>query len=179
MLRLLIILMIAITYGSQAGVVYKKVMPDGSVKYSDKPFLGSKPVLIKDRSTRNNKKQTVSRSLSTSKSLIDDKEKTKSKVRPAITINSPAHGDTIRDNNGNFTIVVQPTIDKKAQYKIQLFLNNKPHGKPSQSTVYNIKNHDRGEVKIKAQLQSSSGQILATSKEAIIYLHRVSVIKAK
>jgi len=157
-----------------AGTVYKKVSKDGSVQYSDKPFPGAVELKLKDIDAQN----TLPRFIASTSSITKSNKATGNK-KAEITIISPIHGDTIRNNQGDLTVLVQKKGAKNKSYKTRVLINDSTVTKPTQSTVIEVKNLDRGEQKIKVQLISSSGKILATSKETVVYLHRVSVIRSK
>lgn len=158
----------------QAATVYKKVNKDGSVEYSDKPFSGAKKVVLKDMDSQSTlPRYTPPRSTSTKSKNTPRNQDAK------ISITSPINGDTIRNNEGNITVLVQKQGKKSKSYKTQILVNGTAVGKPTQASVISLKNIDRGELKIKAQLISSSGKILASTKETVVYLHRVSVIRSK
>ncbi len=156
----------------QAGTVYKKVNKDGSVEYSDKPFKDAKAVIIPN--------QQQSQLPSLAPVIIPTyKHSNKTNASNKITITMPKHGATIRNNNGNFTIMVQKVTKTKQQPYTQISINGIAYKKPSQGNVFKVKNIDRGEVTIQAKLLNNSGNVLATSLETVIYLHRVSNIKVK
>jgi len=157
-----------------AATVYKKVNKDGSVEYSDSPFPGASEVKLKDID-----KQNTLPAFKKPQSLISKPSSKSSTVKPDIHIVSPLNGDTLRDNEGNITIVVQKEGKQKKKYKTQILVNGVPVGKPSQASVISLKNINRGELKIKAQLLSRTGNILATTPETVVYMHRVSVIRSK
>ena len=155
-----------------ADTVYKKVNQDGSVEYSDQPFAGASELKLEQHKGQSTLPAYTPSQLSSS-SL--SKKKTNNVVN--IEVLSPKHGDTIRNNEGNLTIMVQKFGKNKNTYKTQILINDSPIGNLTQATVIKLKNLDRGEIKIKAQLISRSGKILATSTESVVYLHRMSVIR--
>lgn len=170
MLYCIVLIFIALLGSVTAGTLYKKVNKDGSVEYSDQPFTGAKPVEF----TINNQTQ-----LPPLRRQQDSGRHTNSQATDyAISIQSPSPQQSIRSNSGDLTIMVQTTPALTRGLLVQLFINNAPHGKPSQHTVFKVKNIDRGEVKIKAQLITSYGNVLASSPEAIVYLHRATVRRA-
>lgn len=166
------LLLTACILSAHANTVYKKVNKDGSVQYSDKPFPGAIEHKLKDMDSQS--KLPALLPPSTFKG-----QKSQNKIKTSITIVSPQHGATIRDNQGSFTILVQKQGDKKKNYKTQILVNGSPVGEPTQASVIPLKNIDRGEIKVIAQLLSSSGKILATSEETVVYLHRASVIRSR
>lgn len=157
-----------------ATTVYKKINEDGSVEYSDKPFPGAKPLKLKNISD-----QTTLPVPTPPSKLSPATPNKAAKVTYDIAITSPAQGATIRNNQGNFTVLVQKKGEARKRYKSRVFVNGVPVGSASQDAVFNIKNADRGELKIKAQLLSSSGKVLATSNETVVYLHRATSIRAR
>jgi len=156
-----------------AGTVYKKVNKDGSVEYSDVPFTGASEVKLKDIDQQN-----TLPAFKRPPSLTNKPTRKSSAAKPDVHIVSPLNGDTLRDNEGNITIVVQKEGKEKKKYKTQILINGAPVGKPTQASVISIKNISRGEIKIKAQLLSRTGKILATTPETVVYMHRVSVIRS-
>lgn len=166
-----ILLMTATCYHSAiAQTVYKKVNKDGSVQYSDLPFPGAETITIK-KST-----QTTLPSVNFKPKFSQPEL---AKINHSVQIISPQNGETIRNNSGNFTIMVQTTAMLSSDLKLQLFLNNIPFGEPSEDIVFKVKNVDRGEIKIKYQLQDSYGNILATSPMTVVFLHRARISRAR
>jgi len=155
-----------------AATVYKKTNSDGSISYADLPFTGAVAAEVKLKNvtplpaltTAPNASAPVSSSL---QSAVTQNH--------AITIATPQHQQTVRANDGRLTVMVQTTAPPSNKITIQLFINNSPYGQPSQNTVFEVKNIDRGEVRIKAQLLNKLGNILATSPETVVYLHRATV----
>ena len=159
------LMLIVVSLFATAGTIYKKVNQDGSVSYSDQPFPGSQIVEVTVR--QQTQLPTVRSSIrsSSNKPVLTDY---------AISIQSPISEQTIRNNSGDLTIMVQTTPAANPKLRVQILVNNTPYLKPSQGTVFKLKNIDRGELKIKAQLLSTSGQVLATSSETLVYLHRAT-----
>jgi|GEM_PF-2002546 len=172
-LTTIILIASLIGFNTIAATVYKKVHDDGSVSYSDQKFTGA---VATEVSLKNTSKlpSTVTKNQQSS-SL---KKPAQASKPPAVSILSPQPQQTIRANDGNLTIVVQSTPSLNDQLKVQLYINNTPYQNPSQTPVFNIKNVDRGEVKIKAELLDQFGNILATSSDTIVYLHRARIKRA-
>lgn len=163
----LITLVLALSLPVSAFTVYKKVNKDGSVSYSDKAYPGSIKIQLPPINTQDPQvKQPVIESTIT---------KSNEKVSASIDIITPSNGDTVRNNAGNLTIMVQKRLSDKKQYLTQLLINDKPYLKPFKGTVFKMKNVDPGIINIKAQLQNRSGNVLATSSETVVYMHRATV----
>jgi hypothetical protein len=169
-----IVLVIITCYiNAAAQTVYKKINTDGSVEYSDQAFAGASAIQITGQN------QTQLPAPSAPVNFTKDPAATTLVPTPnyAIAIQAPQSGQSVRNNSGNLTIVVQTTPKLGKKLKVQLLINNSPLGEPKQQTVFKVKNINRGEVKIKTQLLNSLGNILATSSETVVYLHRVSIIR--
>jgi hypothetical protein len=169
-IAVLITLILAISWPVNAFTVYKKVNKDGSVSYSDKPYPGS--IIIKLPPTNRQDPQIKQPVI---ESTI---KKSNDKISASIDIITPSNGDTIRNNAGNLTIMVQKHLSDNKRYSTQLFINDKPYLKPLKGTVFKLKNVDPGIINIKVQLQNRSGNVLATSSQTVVYMHRASVVNA-
>lgn len=159
-----------------AGTLYKKTNADGSVEYSDKPFAGA--TAVETQQSNQASLPALPRPDNQTESRQDPLPDSTLSQDYAISIQSPVSQQSIRSNNGDLTIMVQTTPKLTPALKVQLLINNSPYGQPSQDTVFKLKNLDRGQVKIKAQLIDNNGNVLATSSEAIVYLLRVAVKRA-
>jgi len=171
MIKFLITLLIVIVvFPVDAYTVYKKVNENGKIEYSDKPFPGAFEVKLPPVNSQDAPPLLPPiESSPTPESLT---------VKPEINIVSPNNGDSIRSNPGELTIMVQTTVPDDQQYFSQLIINNKPYLKPFEGTVLQLKNLDRGIINIKVQLQSSVGNVLATSKEIVVYMHKATINRA-
>ncbi|NRA71787.1 MAG: hypothetical protein HRU24_12250, partial [Gammaproteobacteria bacterium] len=158
MMKILIGILLVCTIGcntANANTVYKKINQDGSVQYSDLPFPGAIAITIKQSN------QTTLPAVHFKPDTSSANNVTKANYQ--LKISSPESGATIRNNSGDFTIMVQTTASLSPSINFQLFLNNTPYGEASEDTVFKLKNIDRGEIKIKVQLQDNNGNLLATS----------------
>lgn len=165
-------LLLCLTLSASAFTVYKKVNKDGTVTYSDKPFPGAQKVTLPPANPQ------------TTPAIPEQAPNQPTKEKPvkaklAIEILSPTNGDSIRNNAGELTIMVQAQYPPKKRYVIQLLINDKPYGKASKKTKFELKELDRGIINIKAQLQTRHGKILAVSKETVVYMHKTSIIRAR
>ncbi len=92
-----------------------------------------------------------------------------------IAITIPKNNATIRDNTGSIYISgsIQPRF--KPGWNVQLVLDDKPHGKPQNRSIFSLKNIDRGEHKLKMLLLNDKGKIIASSPSVTFYMHRASI----
>lgn len=150
-----------------ADTIYKKIKTNGNIEYSDQPSLEAIKVMLPPANIQISIPPVA---------LAPVPSEPSSLVVAHIHIVSPKNNESIRSNAGEFTIVVQKKQPNNQPYFIQLFINGKPYLKPLKGTVFKVKNIDRGIVKIKAQLQSNFGNILAVSQETVVYMHKASVI---
>ncbi|NRA83533.1 MAG: hypothetical protein HRU22_07130 [Gammaproteobacteria bacterium] len=165
-LTMITMFFVSLLINLEAGTVYKKINKDGSVAYSDQPFTGAQQIEMKASS------QTQLPAVAISPLFKLNKKRTEAKSNFNIVIASPQPQQAIRSNNGELTIVVQTTPQLSSKYKVQLLVNNFAYGEPRQQTVFTVKNINRGEVLIKAHLVTKNGNILASTSETIVYLHR-------
>lgn len=170
LIGLLLICYVMISSQTSAFTVYKKVNKDGTVVYSDKPFPGAKKANLPPINTRKTQPLPTP--------IVADKPPQKEKAA-TITILSPTNGDSIRSNSGELTVTVGTSLSADSRYKIQLLINDKPHGLPAQTNTFALKELDRGIIKIKAQLQGRRGKVLATSSETVVYMHKASINRAR
>lgn len=166
---LLLICYVIISNQVSAFTVYKKVNKDGTVVYSDKPFPGATKVNLPPINTR--KTQPLPAPVIS--------EKPPEREVASIAILSPNNGDSIRSNGGELTVTIGVTAPSDHNYKIQLLINDKPHGPAVVNNTFTLKELDRGIIKIKAQLQGRRGKVLATSSETVVYMHKASINRAR
>jgi len=149
-----------------ADTVYKKIQKNGHVEYSDKPSSNAIKINLPPANIQ----------LFVTPKIASTLPKKTLHSTPQIRIISPKNNASIRSNTGEFNVVIKEEQTTNQSYLVQLFINGKPYLKPQKESVFKVKNIDRGSAKISVQLQSSIGDILATSQEIILYIHKASVI---
>lgn len=93
-----------------------------------------------------------------------------------VNIVQPENEATVRDNTGS--VYISGSISPRFQrgFRVRLLLNGTLHGEPQNSTVFVLRDIDRGEHTIQLELIDQNGKLIATSPLTIFYLHRASLI---
>lgn len=148
--------------------VYVWVDENGKVVYSDTPRPGAEVVEVKE-------KNIISSNIDTS--ILDIKPKV-IEDKFEVEITQPKNNQTIRDNTGS--VLVQGRIKPlfKQGHKIQLLIDNAPHGPAQSFALFRLSNIDRGEHTLKFELQDNKGKVIASSSIVTFYMHRASSLKA-
>ncbi len=155
-----------------SAAVYKSVLPDGRVIYSDQPpsenatpaqlpaiqLIPAAPIpppAEPEEASEATKKTLAYRS---------------------IEIVSPAQDSTLRDNAGTVTIKValDPPLIRKAGHQIAVYLDGVLVAEDSTDTI-TLDNVDRGTHTVNASVNSKQGQALLTSPTVTFHLQRISI----
>ncbi|EGQ9186919.1 DUF4124 domain-containing protein [Vibrio cholerae] len=113
---------------------------------------------------------------------FDSTELTDSTVSPApqtleplkISLISPKHDDTVRNNSGN--LFIRSELNRKLSIgeQLQLMMDGRPYGAPTTQSIWELKNVDRGTHTFSIQA-IESGKIIASSSIITVHLHRATV----
>lgn len=138
---------------------------NGVLVFSDSPRPGAEEVKVKE----NNQ---ILPSVDTS--ILDIKPQVIEDTYEVV-ITQPENNSTIRDNSGSVYIAggIKPVFQRG--YRIQLYLDGKPHKKPQTHSMFSLRNIDRGEHQIKMDLIDDKGKVIASSEQITFYMHRASV----
>ncbi|WP_076415285.1 DUF4124 domain-containing protein [Shewanella sp. UCD-KL12] len=162
-----IMALLLLTTLAQAAV-YKWVDKDGKVHYSDKPIENSQAVEFKSNTQNQIKIQTPA---AISSEVTEDEPK----VSYQIKINSPSEEETIRDNEGNITIMATISPDLAAKHVLVLLMDGVVVGAPQNTPIFNLENVDRGEHSFVIKAVAQNGKQLASTSPRKIFLHRAIV----
>ncbi len=154
--------------------VYKQVLPDGSVIFSDQPAPGAEQVEISPVQTY--KPPPIPNSTSNRSTRNDDKSD--ARHYDELRIATPEDDATIRENAGNvhIEIVLSPALKTQEGHRIALYLDGRVVAEPGRSTVFNLKNVDRGTHQLQAAIVDARGKPIKTSDPVTFHLLRVSVL---
>ncbi len=140
----------------------------GVLEFFDRPKPGAEEVAVK---TANNIKSSIDTSILdiTPKKTADNYQ---------VIIVEPVNNSTVRDNNGYLGVsaLIKPIF--RHGLSAQLYLDNRPYGKPQPQSFFNLRDIERGEHEIKISLLNDKGKIIASSSSTTFYMHRASVVKA-
>ncbi|QLE87321.1 MULTISPECIES: DUF4124 domain-containing protein [Shewanella] len=149
--------------------VYKWVDKDGKVHYSDEPVENATAVEFKSN-TQNNVALPA-------KPVIEGNPEPEPQAQPSyrINISSPSEEETIRDNNGEITIMATISPKLAPGHVLVLMMDGKVKGAPQNSPIFALSGIDRGEHTFEIKAVAQSGKQLASSEKRTIYLHRATI----
>ena len=164
-----LLLLISVNFAAQAGI-YKWVDENGEVIYSDKPRV-------------ENMKEHTPPELQITPAIKPKPEPEQPEEKPAeitkytvFNITSPANDETIRNNAGNFIVLLklEPGLNVKEGHYINLQIDGKTRVAKTSKLNIELKYIDRGSHNITAEIRSADGKLLKTSNSVTIHLHRHS-----
>ncbi|MFD2097488.1 DUF4124 domain-containing protein [Corallincola platygyrae] len=157
---------------AHAGKLYTWKDANGVVHYSDKPVQGSQAQQIQPKVGTN----VIPR---LNDGVIQTDKGPKGTASFKVSIRSPQHEATIRDNMGRVSVVGQVEPEIQDGYSYRLKVNDQVLGMSEDEPVFHLMNVNRGEHKLKLELLDQRGKVIASSPVRIIYLHRASVLQAR
>ena len=171
MLRLLLLTLLVISFAAPVHASTAKIYvwrnEKGVLVFSDTPRPGAEEVKTKTGNV-------IQSSTNVDTEVLDINPQV-NKDTYEVIITTPQNNATIRDNTGSIYISggIKPKF--KLGFKVQLYLDDKPHLKPQKHAMYSLRNIDRGEHKIKMELINEKGKVIASSKLVTFYMHRSTV----
>lgn len=159
-----------------ATTIYSWTDENGKVYFSDQPtqLHAHKITLSVTETSRDISpilvNQTTNKTVS---STVNDSPLTE---LPAtiIDILSPINQQTLRNNNGDITLIATSNHSLNNNIQAQLLIGKKVYGKPQSTLKWTLTNMDRGSHHFQIQL-IKNGKVLASSKSITVYLHRASL----
>ena len=150
---------------SDSTTVYKKVLPDGSVVFSDQSQPGSETLEVKPVSTVP--------AFKAPQPQVQEQNPDETKIYTSFKILSPSDGGAEWSGSGSINIELNLEPALKKGHAIALYIDQelKTQG---QSLNYNLSGIERGTHTLKAVVLNSRNQEL-TSQQANFTLHRPSV----
>lgn len=158
----------ALLTSASAGV-YKHVNPDGSIEFTDVPQkIGEDPVEVPPASsyTPPPTPKPAAPTTPTVKQTAVSYE--------SVSITSPAHDSTVRDNEGNISISIGCKPGLQKGHGFLLMMDDKQVGKGAQNT-FQLKNIDRGSHTFIVQVIDENDKMIIQSTSVTVHLHRASV----
>lgn len=170
-MRILLIVLCLLSVVAQA-TVYKWVDKDGNIHYSDQPHSNAQQVQLNE-----NTDNQVSMAPVKPLNIAGATAVTEPKAIYQVSILSPHHEETIRDNAGDFTVTgdVQPQL--ASGHYLQLYIDGIATTDAQTSALFSLKDIDRGEHKLQLKVIQQNGKVLASSSEITIFLHQAGLIK--
>lgn len=174
-MKLFLILMLSLSCGLAQAAVYKRVLPDGSVIFSDQPGPDAEEI-------ETPKPQTFTPPpTSTIIAPQTNSDKKPSAPYASLTITTPVHDETIRDNTGNVSVSVsiEPPLQTQAAHKILIKLDGQVVGRPSTTQQLTLENVDRGTHTVQASVLNATGNTLLDSESVTFHMKRESTLLKK
>ncbi|MGB0895215.1 MAG: DUF4124 domain-containing protein [Parashewanella sp.] len=168
----LMIIALMILSPSAGATVYKWVDSKGKVHYSDSPKDGAKIV----KPSANTQNQISLNSPHISSHIVSQTEtNSASNVHYQLEILSPQDDATIRNNRGDFSVTTSIKPNLEGKHVWILYLDGKRYGEVQGHGRFSLMGIDRGSHRLKVDVLTQTGHIVASSPEITVYLHRFSV----
>ncbi|WP_233520520.1 DUF4124 domain-containing protein [Flocculibacter collagenilyticus] len=142
--------------------------PNGVLVFSDTPKLNAEEIKL-------NTNPNIIKSVSAAIFDASNTEKN-AKEEYKISIEQPKELGTVRDNTGSVYVSgkIEPVFERGL--KVKLYLDGTLYGEAKNSSIYILRDVDRGEHRIYMELLDKSGKVIATSPTRTFYLHKNSII---
>ncbi|WP_228768318.1 DUF4124 domain-containing protein [Shewanella sp. TC10] len=148
--------------------VYRWVDENGKVHYSDEPKENAEAVDL-SANTQNN----ISVSIPTETEVM---KKSAEPITYRVRIVNPTQEETIRNNQGNFTVVASAAPELPKGYLLALYIDDILYGQPQPSAIFNVTEVNRGEHNLVVKILTQNGKVLASSSARKIFLHQASIL---
>lgn len=159
----------------QAATIYKVIMPDGKVIFTDKPQKGAVKVEALSKINVTPKLPASTQvPVSTSNPINNAQTLPVPKETYQLKMLAPTQEQTIRDNNGSVEVIASVVPEPKA-VKYKLFLNG-ALAQEQNLPQFNLTNLERGEHNIQVQMTGETGRLIASTQIVTFYLHKASLI---
>lgn len=171
-MRAMLLMLCALAVFTAQAQIYKKVLPDGSVVFTDEPSPGAEPIRVEPLPTykappRKQKAEDTS-------GAPADSAATQPATYKRFVIESPVNDATIRDNAGNVAIAltVEPALATEQGHTVSLFLDGRPVVHGATSTTLSLSAVDRGTHTVEAALIDAQGKTLKRTPPLVFHLMR-------
>ncbi len=166
-------LVLALAATSAEAQIYKWIMPDGTVKYSDRPQEeGAEPVELSPIVTFT-PRPIPTRPEAGARGAETEAEEGAGGY-DSFAISAPPNDTTVRDNAGNVTVNFAVTPSLAEGHAIDLYLDGRKFGQ-SKLPVVTLTNVNRGSHQIYGVIVDASGAEIARTEPVTVTLQRVSV----
>ncbi|WP_417690210.1 DUF4124 domain-containing protein [Pseudidiomarina sp.] len=154
--------------------VYKKVLEDGTVVYTDKKEAGAEEVKV-DSVVSEFAPVKTKAAASTGDSAEQDASEDDGSVEASIAITTPTHEATIRSNEGIVDVAwAARTRNVPGRLHYELWVDNQlAYEGPSAGVT--LSDLNRGEHRLRVRLFDENGAELAVSDTTVIFIHQASI----
>lgn len=171
-MRAMFFVLIALTAFAAEAQIYKKVLPDGSVVFSDEPSPGAEAVHVQPLSTY--QAPPSKPKAESSPAAQPDPSTTKPVTYQRLAIEAPANDAAVRDNAGNVAVLValEPALAREQGHSLSLLLDGNPVAPPGGSTQFTLPAVDRGSHTLEAVVHDAQGNVIRRSAPVVFHLMR-------
>lgn len=185
MKKLYLILVSGLIFGLPVGTatadtIYSWEDDEGVVHFTDQPHPDAKPLNIKAPKVQAAPAAAPQDPVAdTALSDIAKSDDDEAALPPAtVTLLSPAHQATLRDNSGNITVTASSNRKLNKGHTVRLRLDGKISGRSQTQLNWQLTDIDRGSHTLQVELLKY-GKVIASSDKITVYLHRASIKQRK
>ncbi|KHT61773.1 hypothetical protein RJ45_20890 [Photobacterium gaetbulicola] len=155
---------------TSASQIYTWQDEAGTLHFSDQPHPGASALHIKPPEVSSPPQPDII------DAEINAEHQPSDAIQPAptITLATPAHQQTLRDNQGNITVTAVASRKLNQGHSAQLRLDGEVYGRPQAQLTWPLTNIDRGSHTLQVDLLKH-GKVIASSEEITVFLHRARI----
>ncbi|WP_318466190.1 DUF4124 domain-containing protein [Photobacterium leiognathi] len=169
----LITLIWTVASSAQASTIYSWTDENGVVHFTDQPQTPDAtayPLSVTEVSGNIEQTADTIAAQTTDVAVVEEPAKTIT----TVSLVSPMHEQTIRNNEGIINIHAVTNSKLNNQTQAQLVLDGVVKGDPQTELTWTLDNVDRGSHQLQIQLVKG-GKVIASSDSITVYLHRATV----
>ncbi|KJF98017.1 DUF4124 domain-containing protein [Photobacterium leiognathi] len=158
---------------AQASTIYSWTDENGVVHFTDQPQTPDAtayPLSVTEVSGNIEQTADTIAAQTTDVAMVEEPAKTIT----TVSLVSPMHEQTIRNNEGIINIHAVTNSKLNNQTQAQLVLDGIVKGDPQTELTWTLDNVDRGSHQLQIQLVKG-GKVIASSDSITVYLHRATV----
>ncbi|WP_318476106.1 DUF4124 domain-containing protein [Photobacterium leiognathi] len=158
---------------AQASTIYSWTDENGVVHFTDQPQTPDAtayPLSVTEVSGNIEQTADTIADQTTDVAVVEEPAKTIT----TVSLVSPMHEQTIRNNEGIINIHAVTNSKLNNQTQAQLVLDGVVKGDPQTELTWTLDNVDRGSHQLQIQLVKG-GKVIASSDSITVYLHRATV----
>ncbi|WP_318510886.1 DUF4124 domain-containing protein [Photobacterium leiognathi] len=169
----LITLIWTVASSAQASTIYSWTDENGVVHFTDQPQTPDAtayPLSVTEVSGNIEQTADTIAAQTTDVAVVEEPVKTIT----TVSLVSPMHEQTIRNNEGIINIHAVTNSKLNNQTQAQLVLDGVVKGDPQTELTWTLDNVDRGSHQLQIQLVKG-GKVIASSDSITVYMHRATV----
>ena len=168
LMRYLVLLVLGLLLAAPGQAkIYKWKMPDGSIRYSDKPQPGGEEVKLPSL-------QTYTAPPVSETADIPEKAESEGAEYKTFEVKSPKNAEVVRNNAGMISIQIGLEPALGSGHSIEILMDGKSVGS-GRGTSISLSNVDRGSHSIQASIKDSAGKAVKQTSSVTFHLKRNSI----